>query len=154
MTLTLSWKQIGLFAGLVVVGFLAGLGAGAALAGGSLPGEIVGPLIGLVALVIGGAYTVGRVVIERIVAELQPALTHNTNLTAQTLGVAQDAANHASERAELVQQVSATLLRAERAERIVHIIAATPDCAACRSRIAGLMDEWRTTYAGRLESRP
>lgn len=136
--MTLSWRQVGIYAGLASLSFLAGVGVTLAIAGGDLPGEIIGLLVALVVTVISGALTVGRVVIERIVAALQPGLEANTNLTRETHQLVN------GERILLRQELQAERLGRETAERALHLIEIHPACSGCRSAVTEVLDKWRT----------
>ena len=157
MTFTLTWRQIGLYGGFISLGFLAGFAAAYALMQRTLPDEIAAQLVVLVLFVIASVIWIGRIVVNKvgeIIEALQPQIAENTRITKVAAVNAESAANHADERATLVrrvadmtQELTVKSLRMEAAERVVHLIEATPDCTPCKAAIARSLDGWRMVYA-------
>lgn len=123
----------------LILGTAIGMGIGVVASQGQLPGEITAGLISLGLITIGGIGTIVKILVDKLSADLQ----HNTQLTSQALGAATSAANHADERATLVQEVTREKLRADSAERVIHIIEGNPACLPCRQAINETINEWR-----------
>ena len=139
MTLTISKRDVIVLCIGLVIGAVLGTGVGALVTGGMLPAEIIAALVSLALIIIGSIGAVVKVLIDRVSADLQ----HNTSITLQTLGVATTSANHAAERAQLVDRVTYEHARAEAAERVISIIEGNPACISCRQAIKQTIDQWR-----------
>jgi hypothetical protein len=140
VTFTLSWRIIGIIGGALSLGFLAGYGVAFAQMQQTLPAEIAAQLIALVLFVIGATIWIGGIVVKRVGAffeAFQPQLAENTAITRNVETMVN------GERAALRQQLAVTTLQRDAAERVVHIVAAMPQCAGCRAAVGDLLEAWR-----------
>lgn len=131
----LTWPQIAIFAVALAAAFLGGVGAGAAIVGGNLPGEITFALVGLIGTVIAALGGIVKIGYDRI----SRALADNTATTERALV----AASAAADSTNWQQQATALRARAELAERKVSLIAGLPSCGPCRAEIDRILAEGR-----------
>jgi hypothetical protein len=140
VTLNFSKRDIILIFLTAGLGFIGGIAAGVAFSSGQLPVEVSGLIIGLAVAVLTGLIALVRQIGDNILR----SINHNTELTGQTLGAAQDAANHANERAQLIQDLQAERTGREVAERALHLIEIHPACIGCRQAVQDVLNQWRT----------
>lgn len=149
MTLSFSKRDLIIIFLTAGLAFIGGIVAGVALSSGQIPAEVSALIVALAVAVLTGLITLVKGFADRISADIQ----HNTNLTHQALGAATDAANHASERVTLVQELQAERLGRETAERALHLIEIHPACTDCRTVVRGVLNQWRTTRQGNGDDR-